>query len=739
MTTSLAEQLRRLQTPQSSLFVDTKKRDSILFTVKEAATKSRETIYEIGLNGLQELIEMNPMFVDFQVTLFDFTAKDVQRAVETKEVNTLLNKNIKRFLFHLSPYFMIPASHKCLEWLVRRFNINLYNKEEFLMLILPYHQTNMFVRCVQTMKFDDPTDKWNFLVDVKKMSTPLSKLALWNYGASQPSFLGFVGKFTYEAIKELGSKAGSLQTMLAFYCTTTIGAMEQATTINDNHILNIAKYLVKAFKSSVVDFAASGHMITAQLLVKAKLGIPLLNELMDKFTNVLDITHAIFFNVGDQLRSEMSLPHSMPQRAQLDFQVGVKDIGISRVMSPTQHDTNSLVIVKLTDLQAELAIALRPQPPILTPPPLARQSNRASSCPPDRDTSSVQKQQPRNQSPVCRKPRSVHSSTPPDARLKTENDTLTTSQRMCIASRPSCKYGSSCNMGMKCRFDHTVVTLKQSLVSSLSERGEYVPKDPLHLSMDIARVLHMTHEGTSLLDQITAHFKNETSTPAPMSRKSATSSACNSDSNTQTDWSLNGFEESYSLQGRAMSARMMIVSSFGGDLDSSEMQQTLDITQKWASSGERRSRSFHGAEAVHVPYTSTTPRAERHPAGLESQTCPQDILLRCANPTDPAFAPNSLDSKRCTLDKRSSRTPYTMVASLQRDVLRSRSPNVKLSAGAGGHVHNTKVGSVSSSLLCTSPVSTESEATDLDDNGWNMWRSPIFDLNTHKLSAVLFN
>ena len=60
--------------------------------------------------------------------------------------------------------------------------------------------------------------------------------------------------------------------------------------------------------------------------------------------------------VGDQLRSKISLPHSMPQRAQLDFQVGVTDIGISRVMSPTQHDTNSLVIVKLTDLQAELAL-----------------------------------------------------------------------------------------------------------------------------------------------------------------------------------------------------------------------------------------------------------------------------------------------------------------------------------------------------------------------------------------------
>lgn len=285
MSTSLAEQLRRLQTPQSSQFIDSKKRDSILFTLKEAATKSRETIYEIGISGLLELIEMNPAFEEFQATLFELTAKDVQRAVESKEVNALLDKNIKRFMFHLSPYFMIPASHKCLEWLIRRFNINLYNKDEFLMLILPYHQTNMFVCCVQSMKFDDPTNKWDFLAAVKKSSAPLSKYALWNHGATQPSFLAFVGKFTYEAVKELDHKAGSLQTMLAFYCTTIIGAMEQASNINDNHILCIARYLIKTFKSNVVDFAAAGYMITAQLLVKSKLGVPLLNELMDKFTS----------------------------------------------------------------------------------------------------------------------------------------------------------------------------------------------------------------------------------------------------------------------------------------------------------------------------------------------------------------------------------------------------------------------------------------------------------------------
>lgn len=290
MSTSLAEQLRRLQTPQSSQFIDTKKRDSILFTAKDAALKSRETIYEIGISGLQELIEMNAAFEEFQSTLFELTAKDVQRAVETKEVNALLDKNIRRFMFHLSPYFMIPASHKCLEWLIRRFNINLYNKDEFLMLILPYHQTNMFVRCVQSMKFDDLTNKWDFLSEVKKSSAPLSKYALWNHGATQPSFLGFVGKFTYEAIKELDHKARSLQTMMAFYCTTMVGAMEQAASINDNHILALEKYLVKAFKSEVEDFKAAGYMITAQLLVKAKLMVPLLNNLMEKITNTVHMS-----------------------------------------------------------------------------------------------------------------------------------------------------------------------------------------------------------------------------------------------------------------------------------------------------------------------------------------------------------------------------------------------------------------------------------------------------------------
>lgn len=52
-STSLAEQLKRLQRPQTSQLVDLRKRPSILFDAKEAAEKDRETIFEIGLSGLQ--------------------------------------------------------------------------------------------------------------------------------------------------------------------------------------------------------------------------------------------------------------------------------------------------------------------------------------------------------------------------------------------------------------------------------------------------------------------------------------------------------------------------------------------------------------------------------------------------------------------------------------------------------------------------------------------------------------
>ncbi|XP_017876283.1 HEAT repeat-containing protein 1 isoform X2 [Ceratina calcarata] len=54
MTTSLAEQLKKLRTPQTEILLQDKKRASLLFDPKEAANLDRETVLNIGQDGLQD-------------------------------------------------------------------------------------------------------------------------------------------------------------------------------------------------------------------------------------------------------------------------------------------------------------------------------------------------------------------------------------------------------------------------------------------------------------------------------------------------------------------------------------------------------------------------------------------------------------------------------------------------------------------------------------------------------------
>lgn len=271
MSTSLADQLKRLATPQTTQLVDSKKRASILFDVREAANKDRETIFDIGRSGLLELTSLNPTFLQFEQTLFSRTARDLVRNIENAEANRDLNKTIRKFLHHLSPHFLLQPAHKCLEWLIRRFHIHEYNIDDFMMLILPYHETRMFVKCVQIMPLRDEKSPWHWLNVIQKPGIVLSKQVLFNRAATDRFLIKFVCKSTYEAVRELDMRAYTLQAMFAFYCTTILGAMDTAAEITDDHISSIYSSVSKGLTSSVVDFCAASMMITGQLVVKAKL------------------------------------------------------------------------------------------------------------------------------------------------------------------------------------------------------------------------------------------------------------------------------------------------------------------------------------------------------------------------------------------------------------------------------------------------------------------------------------
>lgn len=102
----------------------------------------------LGQSGLEELQKLSSVFDEFQGTLFAQSSINFERAVQNITLNKQLDAEITKFLLLSTPYFLLNACHKALEWLVFRYHIHHYNKEQFILLILPYHETRIFVRYV---------------------------------------------------------------------------------------------------------------------------------------------------------------------------------------------------------------------------------------------------------------------------------------------------------------------------------------------------------------------------------------------------------------------------------------------------------------------------------------------------------------------------------------------------------------------------------------------------------------
>lgn len=286
MSTTLFEQLQRLKAPQTGAIADARRKASILFDAKEAAGKDRRTIYDLGITGLQELIVLNAKFQEFEETLFDENTLHLERAVEQKEVNELLNKNIKKFLQHLSPYFLLRPAHLCLEWLIRRFQIHDYNRNDLMALVLPYHETNAFVKVIQTFRLKEADNEWFWLKPLQKPGKPLSKTAVLNRAATERGFFNFICRSTLETINEFGPHAHLLQTQLNFYGSVAVGALEVATSVQEWHISTLLPSMLKGLTSGCIDFVSASYIITARLVARTQLTSKLCNALISKVSVV---------------------------------------------------------------------------------------------------------------------------------------------------------------------------------------------------------------------------------------------------------------------------------------------------------------------------------------------------------------------------------------------------------------------------------------------------------------------
>ncbi|XP_044532879.1 HEAT repeat-containing protein 1 [Gracilinanus agilis] len=270
--TSLSQQLQRLALPQNDPSLLARHEvASLLFDCKEAASIDRDTIFALGCTGLEELTGIDPSFQKFESTLFSQLAKSLERSVQTKAVNKQLDENISLFLIHLSPYFMLKPAQKCLEWLIHRFHIHLYNQDSLIGCVLPYHETKIFVRVIQLLKISNPTHKWNWLEPVKMSGVHLAKGTLVTHCYKDLGFMDFICSLVTKSVKVFSEYPGSsaqLRVLLTFYASTIVSALVSANDISDTLVAKLFPYIQKGLKSSLPDYRAATYMIICQVSVK---------------------------------------------------------------------------------------------------------------------------------------------------------------------------------------------------------------------------------------------------------------------------------------------------------------------------------------------------------------------------------------------------------------------------------------------------------------------------------------
>nr|XP_010919682.1 uncharacterized protein At3g06530 [Elaeis guineensis] len=145
-------------------------RPSVIFDPKEAADIDLRTILPIALSGLEVLVDLDGRFRKYEGTLFSQTSLELDREKMVPKEEEKINKSIHSYLRLLSGHLQLPAALKTLEYLVRRYQVHVFNMDELVLCALPYHDTHAFVRIVQLL--DLGNNKWAFLEGIKNSGAP---------------------------------------------------------------------------------------------------------------------------------------------------------------------------------------------------------------------------------------------------------------------------------------------------------------------------------------------------------------------------------------------------------------------------------------------------------------------------------------------------------------------------------------------------------------------------------------
>lgn len=263
-STSLAKQLQKLSTPQTSILSLGYKKTSLLIQPQDIENHDLSAFYEVGVKGLKELNVINKEFIQFESTLFSHSWQSKQRAILSPSENKKIDDLIEEFLCLLSPYFNSKPALYALEWLVHRFNIEQYNTDVLLGYALPYVSTQVFTRLIQVIPLKNNPEvakNWWWLTRSRKTGVQINEQSFISEAINDTKLLKLVCSLIIKVIEKHKVNDELITVWTNLYAKLLVAAFTSSSISKNNLITIFIPSIIAGLESDNRSFTVSSLIV----------------------------------------------------------------------------------------------------------------------------------------------------------------------------------------------------------------------------------------------------------------------------------------------------------------------------------------------------------------------------------------------------------------------------------------------------------------------------------------------
>lgn len=335
--TSLARQLELLKTPQTSVHKEKRGTASFLYDFFEAKSIDADTHYSTALDGLEALCKIEPYAESFKKSLFHVTSKEFDRGVKSKEDNERIDNLIEDYLFNVvSKHFELSSTHKTIEWLIYRYQVNEYNVDALIGSILPYHETRSFVRLLMTCPAckDPHNHRWYWLKNIQEKGVPLPKSVFVSHCSGDTDFRNYVLDTVLKAV-QINPKNNSFPSFFVSFCFVLIEDFP-----NENNFNSVLNTLSKASRMKNDQLYIAIYLVFSHLSAIKSIDQKIVTQFLKYF--IKNITPKTFASVS--MAVNIICKQQNVSRLEIELDASKIDFLISLSEYDSRHNFEALMV-----------------------------------------------------------------------------------------------------------------------------------------------------------------------------------------------------------------------------------------------------------------------------------------------------------------------------------------------------------------------------------------------------------